>query len=76
MVALSRIPAKPLSEEAAFINTPLQPPTVKSITVETFGVDYPEPEKLPEITPEEAVVYFKRAASSVDNLMVMTRTMQ
>ena len=67
VVALSRIPARPLSEDVAFMHTPLQPPTVKSITVETFGVDYPEPEKLPEITPEEAMAELMRAASSVDN---------
>ena len=25
---------------------PVEPPVIKSITVETFGVDYPEPDKL------------------------------
>jgi len=25
---------------------PINPPVIKSITVETFGVDYPEPTKL------------------------------
>ena len=67
VVALSRIPARPLSEEVAFMHTPLQPPTVNSITVETFGVDYPEPEKLPEVTPEEAMAELMRTVSSVDN---------
>ncbi|MBQ9580403.1 MAG: peptidylprolyl isomerase [Lachnospiraceae bacterium] len=31
------------------MDRPLTPQVIKSITVETFGVDYPEPEKLPDI---------------------------
>lgn len=63
VVELSRIPAKPFSEEVPFVHTPLQPPTVKSITVETFGVDYPPPEKLPEMTAEQAAAEMARAAT-------------
>jgi peptidyl-prolyl cis-trans isomerase B (cyclophilin B) len=33
---------------------------VDKITVETFGIDYPEPEKLPELSKEEMQVEVKR----------------
>ncbi len=31
-----------------YSDRPLEPQIMESVTVETFGVDYPEPEKLPE----------------------------
>ena len=31
-----------------FTDKPLKPQIMKTVTVETFGVDYPEPEKLPD----------------------------
>ncbi len=31
-----------------YSDRPLEPQVMESVTVETFGVDYPEPEKLPE----------------------------
>ena len=34
--------------ETDFSDRPRTPQVMESVTVETFGVDYPEPEKLPE----------------------------
>ena len=61
VVDLSRLPARQPYEEVPFIHTPLEVPMVESIVVETFGVDYPGPEKLPEISPEEAMAAMEAA---------------
>ena len=33
-------------KESAEFNRPINPPVIKTMTVETFGVTYPEPEKI------------------------------
>ena len=49
---ISQMPAEPIAEGMP-VHKALEPVMVSTIRVETFGVDYPEPEKMPLPTPEE-----------------------
>ncbi|MBW1750923.1 MAG: hypothetical protein JRJ37_09550, partial [Deltaproteobacteria bacterium] len=61
---ISRGPAKPVSEEIHFVNMATDPVIIEAVTVETFGTDYPEPDKLPVPTSseEEMMAEFKRVS--------------
>ena len=49
---ISRMEAEPIAEGMP-IHRAVNPVTVGTIRVDTFGVEYPEPEKLPLPAPEE-----------------------
>ncbi len=63
VAAISRGPSEPIS----IVHRALDPEVIDRVEIETFGVDYPAPQKLSELTPEDLQAEMARVTASAAN---------